>query len=128
MWAYTKGIPFNAFNDEEFDIFCECIGHRGPGYKGLSQCQFRVPFLSKAYKNDEEMDKAKELWDEYECSILTDGWTDRKHRSVMNLCVHCKVGTHFLSLLRPMCTHESISSIGWRSVFRRLEKIVCYKW
>jgi len=62
MWAYTKDIPFNAFDDEEFDLFCECVGHHEPGYKGPSQYQFRVPLLSKAYKKiDEEMNKAKEL-------------------------------------------------------------------
>jgi len=42
------------------------------------------------------MNKTKKLWDEYECNILTDGWTDMKHRSAMNLCVHCKAGTSFL--------------------------------
>ena len=76
MWAYTKGIPFNDFDDKEFDIFYECAGHRGPGYKGpsQSQCQFIVSLLSKSYKKiDEEMDKAKKLWDEYGCNILTDG-------------------------------------------------------
>ena len=30
------------------------------------------------------------------CSIMTDAWTDKKRRSIMNLCVHCKLGTTFL--------------------------------
>jgi len=69
MWAYAKGIPFIAFDDEEFNLFCECAGHHGPGYKELIQYQFRVPLLNKTYKKiDEEKDKTKELWDEYGCN------------------------------------------------------------
>ena len=30
------------------------------------------------------------------CSIMTDAWTDKKRRSIMNLCVHCKLGTVYL--------------------------------
>ena len=30
------------------------------------------------------------------CSVMTDAWTDKKRRSIMNLCVHCKLGTAFL--------------------------------
>ena len=30
------------------------------------------------------------------CSIMTDAWTDKKRRSIMNLCVHCKLGTAFI--------------------------------
>ena len=28
---------------------------------------------------------------------MTDAWSDRKRRSIMNLCVNCKLGTTFLS-------------------------------
>ena len=45
------------------------------------------------------MDKTKELWDEYGCIILTDEWADRKNRSVINLCVHCKADTSFLKFI-----------------------------
>lgn len=61
MWSYAKGIPFNAFDCEEFDLFCEAVGKHGGGYKGPSQYQFRVPYLNKAYKKiDEGMEKNKE--------------------------------------------------------------------
>lgn len=28
---------------------------------------------------------------------MTDAWSDRKWRSIMNLCVNCKTGTSFIS-------------------------------
>jgi len=74
MCCYTKGIPFNTFNCEEFDLFCKWIGHHGPVYKGPSQYQFKMPLLNKTYKINEEIDKTKKMWDEYRCSILIDGW------------------------------------------------------
>jgi len=70
------------------------------------------------------------MWDEYECSILIDGWTIESI-GVWWTCVFiAKQAQVSLSQLKiePMCTQESISSIGWKSVFKRLEKIVCYKW
>jgi len=73
MWAYAKGISFNAYDYEEFDLFCELVGHHEPGCKGPSQYQFRLHLLNKIYKKiDEEIDKTKKLRDEYECNILTD--------------------------------------------------------
>ena len=30
------------------------------------------------------------------CSVITKAWADKKRRSIMNLCVHCKLGTVFL--------------------------------
>ena len=30
------------------------------------------------------------------CSVMTDAWTDKKRRSIMNLCVHCKLGTVYV--------------------------------
>ena len=29
-------------------------------------------------------------------TLMTDAWSDRKHRSIMNIVVHCPAGTTFL--------------------------------
>lgn len=42
--------------------------------------------------------KLKKHGKSIECSILTNVWNDRKYRSVMNLCVHCK-GTSFIKFI-----------------------------
>ena len=49
MWCYARAIPFNALDDQEFDLFCEAVGKHGPDYKGQSQYRLRVSLLRKAY-------------------------------------------------------------------------------
>lgn len=43
------------------------------------------------------MKKQEEEWGKSGCSIMTDAWTDRKRRSIMNICVNYKIRTSFLS-------------------------------
>ncbi|GJZ57004.1 ribonuclease H-like domain-containing protein [Tanacetum coccineum] len=43
------------------------------------------------------MKKYEEEWESIGCSIMTDAWSDRKRRSIMNLCVNSKLGTVFIS-------------------------------
>ncbi|KAF7153803.1 hypothetical protein RHSIM_Rhsim01G0126200 [Rhododendron simsii] len=97
-WVYEAGIPFHAIDNDSFKRFVEAVGQFGPGYEPPSQYQLREPLLK------EEVDRTKKLlkrqeeeWALTGCSIMTDAWTDRKRRSIMNLCVNCKQGTCFLS-------------------------------
>ncbi|KAL5732318.1 hypothetical protein ACOSQ2_032010 [Xanthoceras sorbifolium] len=83
-WVYEAGVPFNAIANDSFKQVVEAIGQFGPGYKPPSQYQLREPLL-------------REEWALNGCSIMTDAWSDRKRRSIMNLCVNCKIGTTFLS-------------------------------
>lgn len=91
------GVPFNAINNDEFKQMCEAIGRFGPGFVGPSQYDCREKLLK------EEVERTKDLLKTHEeeraltgCSIMTDAWTDQKRRSIMNVCVHCKLGTSFI--------------------------------
>lgn len=55
---------------------------------------WRVPLLKQSYAKVNE--EPEELWDQYDCNILIDGWTDRMCHNMMNLCVHSKNGTSFI--------------------------------
>ncbi|CAL9238776.1 unnamed protein product [Arabidopsis halleri] len=97
-WVYSHGIPFNAIANDEFKRMLEAVGQFGPGVTPPSQYQLREPLLK------EEVDRVKGLMKEQEdewkvngCSVMTDAWSDRKRRSIMNLCINCKEGTMFLS-------------------------------
>ncbi|KAM0863341.1 hypothetical protein ACQ4PT_044662 [Festuca glaucescens] len=96
-WIYKKNVPFNAINDDDFKQFCEALGRYGPKWKPPSQHLLREKMLLQ------EVERTRELMKPHEiervatgCSIMTDAWTDKKRRSIMNLCVHCKLGTSFL--------------------------------
>ncbi|KAL5739395.1 hypothetical protein ACOSQ2_028575 [Xanthoceras sorbifolium] len=83
-WVYEAGIPFNAIDNDSFKQVMEAVGQFGPRYKPPSQYQLREPLL-------------REEWALNGCSIMTDAWSDRKRRSLMKLCVNCKIVTTFLS-------------------------------
>lgn len=97
-WVYESGIPFNAINNDGFQRFCEAVGQFGPGYIPASQYQLREPLLKQEVeKTKNSMKEQEEEWKANGCSLMTDAWSDRNRRSIMNLCVNCKAGTSFIS-------------------------------
>ncbi|XP_052207042.1 uncharacterized protein LOC127811330 [Diospyros lotus] len=97
-WVYEAGIPFNAIDNDSFKLFVEAVGQFGPGFKPPSQYQLKELLLKgEVDKIKELLKKHEEEWARTGCSIMTDAWTDRKRRSIMNLCVNSNAGTAFLS-------------------------------
>ncbi|CAA0812145.1 hAT transposon superfamily protein [Striga hermonthica] len=97
-WAYEAGISFNANELDSFRLFSEALGQFGPRWKPPSSYEMREPLLKKAVERTKLKVKPHEdEWKKSGCSIMTDAWSDRKRRSIMNLCVNSKIGTIFLS-------------------------------
>ena len=75
----------------------EAIGQFGRGLRGPSPYEMSGPFLQKRKKKVlDRFKEHKEAWELIGCSIMTDAWTDRKGRGVMNLVVHSAHGVLFL--------------------------------
>uniref|UniRef100_A0A8R7U5M4 DUF659 domain-containing protein n=1 Tax=Triticum urartu TaxID=4572 RepID=A0A8R7U5M4_TRIUA len=54
---------------------------------------------------------------------MADAWTDKKRRSIMNLCVHCKLGTAFLESKEASANaHTSLYIFNY--VVECIEKLV----
>ena len=77
---------------------CEAIGQFGSRLEPPSLRDLRESLL------DEEYARTKSLLQEREaekvkngCSVMTDAWSDRKRRSIMNLCTNCADGSSFVS-------------------------------
>ena len=90
-------IPFNACDNDDFKLMCEAIGRFGPGFEPPSKHDLRETLLS------EEHARVKSLLQEHDaekmkngCSIMTDSWSDRKRRSIMNLCTNSADGSNFI--------------------------------
>ncbi|ONM31992.1 hAT transposon superfamily protein [Zea mays] len=72
-WAYNRGIPFNACDNDEFKQMCEAIGQFGPGLTPPTQDAFRGSLLEEEYERtkcllqEREAEKMKNG-----CSIMTD--------------------------------------------------------
>ncbi|XP_072983547.1 uncharacterized protein [Typha latifolia] len=96
-WVYKCGIPFNVVTDKSFHILMEAVGQYGPGFKPATMHELREPLLKKQVaKTNDDLENHRAAWKKNGCSILTDAWTDRKGRSIMNLCVNCELGVSFL--------------------------------
>ncbi|CAH9136807.1 unnamed protein product [Cuscuta epithymum] len=94
---YENGIPFNAANSRSYEIMVESIGQFGPGLKPPSYHELRVPLLEKAKKKTEKLREKHELaWKEYGCTLMSDGWSDRRNRHLINFLVNSPEGTFFL--------------------------------
>ncbi|KAM3332749.1 hypothetical protein ACQJBY_028105 [Aegilops geniculata] len=76
---------------------CEAIGRFGPGFEPPSKHDLRETLLSeeharvKSLLQERDAEKMK-----YGCSIMTDAWSDRKRRSIMNLCTNSADGSSFI--------------------------------
>ena len=94
---YESGIPLNAINARSFEIMCEAIGQYGPGYKPPSYHEVRVPLLAKTVEQTNKLKEKHEAgWKQYGCTLMLDGWTDRRGRHLINFLVNSPEGTFFL--------------------------------
>jgi hypothetical protein len=75
----------------------ESIGQYGPGYRGPSYYEARVPWLERAVKRTSTLRaKHEETWKEYGCLIMSDGWTDIRQRHLINFLANSPAQTYFL--------------------------------
>ncbi|KAJ1267163.1 hypothetical protein BS78_07G035700 [Paspalum vaginatum] len=97
QFFYEASIPHNVVNLPSFDLMLEAIGDFGRYLKGPSSYELSGPLLKKAKdKVRDSYKKHKEQWALTGCSLMTDAWTDKKGRGVMNLVVHSNYGVYFV--------------------------------
>ena len=90
---------------------CEAIGQFGSGLEPPSLRDLQESLL------DEEYARTKSLLQERDaekvkngCSIMTDAWSDRKRRSIMNLCTNCVVEPILSAQKRCQMCHTQVKS------------------
>jgi hypothetical protein len=100
QWAlffYECGIPFNVASSRQFQIAIEASCQYGPGYKPPSPYELREPLLRDCVKETKLLRKQHEVaWKEYGCTLMSDGWSDRRGRHLINFLVNSPAGTYFL--------------------------------
>ncbi|XP_020690427.1 probable glutamyl endopeptidase, chloroplastic [Dendrobium catenatum] len=96
-WMYDAGIPFNAVNYDSFPIMVEALGQFGHGMKPPSYHEARVTYLRKEVGHTHELlRRHQEDCVRYNCSLMTDGWTSRNGKSLINFLVNCPRGSAFI--------------------------------
>ncbi|CAH1420053.1 unnamed protein product [Lactuca virosa] len=99
-------VPFHSIDNDAFKKFVEGFGQYGRGYYPPSQYLLREPLLKEEVERTKGLlKKQEEEWARNGCSVMTDGWTDRKRRSIMNFCVYSREGTTFHSSVE--CSKDS---------------------
>lgn len=97
-FLYTSAIPFNVVRNPEFSKMIHMIGKFGNGLKPPTYHEARVVFLEKEVQNMiNVISEYKEEWKKTGCTIMSDGWTDTKKRSLCNFLVNSPKGTVFLT-------------------------------
>lgn len=96
-WMYDAAIPFNAVKHDSFHAMIEAIGQYGPGMKPPTYHEARVTFLKKELDHTKNlMEDHKKEWATHGCTIMSDGWTDKRQRTIINFMVNCPKGTMFV--------------------------------
>ncbi|RDX69510.1 hypothetical protein CR513_51367, partial [Mucuna pruriens] len=73
------------------------VGEYGKGLKPPTYHEVRVSFLKKAVDNiHKSLDKYKSEWEKWGCTLMCDGWTDGKGRSLTNFLVNSPSGSVFM--------------------------------
>ncbi|XP_034710479.1 uncharacterized protein LOC117933194 [Vitis riparia] len=94
---YDACIPTNAVNSFYFKPMLDAISAIGPGYKGPNYHQLRVNLLKDAKKEVQLLvDSYHAIWAKVGCTIMGDGWTDNRQRTLINFLVYCPEGISFV--------------------------------
>eukprot|EP00253_Pinus_taeda_P001667 PITA_01667 len=91
-------IPFSIVrNNPFFQPVVDAIASVGPGYKIPSYHDFRGRILQNEKRDcTQRLKDFRASWAQTECTVMSDGWTDQKGRTLINFLVSCPKGTMFI--------------------------------
>ncbi|KAL8473312.1 hypothetical protein ACS0TY_030226 [Phlomoides rotata] len=89
-WLYDATIPLNVVRYPSFQEMLHDVSLHGAGLKPHSYHKVRVPYLTKIVKEveDDYFNVCRVEWTKYGCSIMVDGWTDKRQRTLINFLVN----------------------------------------
>ncbi|XP_052304289.1 uncharacterized protein LOC18107321 [Populus trichocarpa] len=96
-WMIDACVPFNAVNSVYYQHAIDAVTAMGPGYKRPNLHAIRGYYLAKAVDEVKiYVETYREIWKKTGCTLMADGWTDQKRRTLINFLVYCPKGTIFL--------------------------------
>nr|KYP45981.1 hypothetical protein KK1_032478 [Cajanus cajan] len=94
---YQVGLSFNMIKLGSFHDMVSGIGSFGPHLRPPSYHEIKVPLLQNQMEYTEKLMKSKkEYWASFGCFIMSDAWTDKKQRCIINFFVNSFVGIMFV--------------------------------
>lgn len=96
MFFYTNVIPFNCIKNPAFEKMCDTIKKYGIGYKTTTYHDIIDKLLKReVHETEKIVVDFKDEWKRLHCSIMFNGWTNRKKRLICNFMVNSLKGTFF---------------------------------
>ena len=96
-WMYDACILINAVTSSYYQPMLNAVASYGPGYRGPNYHALRVPLLREAKREVQLIvDSHRSYWADTSCTIMVDGWTDTRHRTLINFLVYCPKGIVFI--------------------------------
>lgn len=92
-WWFHANIPFNAARSKFYKLIVNAIASIGTEYKMPSYDDLRGRILRNLV---EEVNSLMVHYSTTGCSIIADGWTDSKQKTLINFFVYCPQGMLFL--------------------------------
>ena len=75
----------------------DAIHAAGKGFKGPTMHELRgFRFQKEIQSINEYLQEFRDSWARTGCTIMSDGWTDQRNRTIINFLVFCPQGTMFL--------------------------------
>ena len=94
---YGNALPFNLVRSPLFKKMLKSIGDYGKGLNPPTFHEVRESYLKKEVDNVQaSLEKYKIEWKKNGCTLMCDGWTDGRGRSLTNFLVNSPRGTIFL--------------------------------
>ncbi|KAK8933479.1 hypothetical protein KSP39_PZI015493 [Platanthera zijinensis] len=95
-WFFDSCIPINVLNSAFAQKAIDAIASIGPGYKLPSYHIMRINLLRDCKEECRLLiDSYREHWSVSGCTLMTDGWTDRRSRTLINFLVYSHRGISF---------------------------------
>lgn len=96
-WFFDANIPFNAIKSPYFQAAADAIAAIGPGFKVPTYHDLRVNLLGDCKRECSLLvESYRSKWAKNGCTIMADGWSDQKHRTLINFLVYCHEGMVFV--------------------------------
>eukprot|EP00253_Pinus_taeda_P009403 PITA_09403 len=96
FWYYFD-IPFHCAISPYWQAMIDAVVVASPGFKAPSLESIRTNLLLESVEDSMlVLSKFCSSWVETGCTIMSDGWTDQRNRTLINILVSCPIGTMFL--------------------------------
>ncbi|XLT05847.1 hypothetical protein HN51_044596, partial [Arachis hypogaea] len=96
-WIIDARIPFNVIQSPYFQPALDGVAAIGPGFKGSSYDEMRVHLLADLKKESQFLVEGyRSSWKSTGCTLMADGWTDQRQRTLINFLVYCPAGMSFV--------------------------------